>query len=113
MNVVNGEAIANLRKQKGMDQKTLAEKANVNASVLSRLERNLQSDFHASIVVQIADVLEVSVDSILNRNYSQDENPTQIDWQLVIEEMQKQPLDIQKQAAYIMKGYLQTLKDDF
>ncbi len=113
MNVVNGKAIINLRKQKGMDQKTLAEKANINASVLSRLERNLQSDFHVSVVVQIADVLEVSVDNLINRNYSESERPIQVDWQLIVEEMQKQPPRIQKQAAYIMKGYLETLKDDF
>lgn len=112
MRTVNGSAIVELRRQKGMDQKTLAEKANINASVLSRLERNLQADFHISVIVQIAEVLEVSVDSLLNREYAAGDHVIHPDWLVIIEQIQKQPPRIQKQAASIMRGYLQSL-DDF
>jgi transcriptional regulator with XRE-family HTH domain len=111
MHVVNGSAIVKLRNQKGMDQKTLAEKAGIHASVLSRLERNLQTDFHISVVVQIADVLEVTVDSLINRDYSPEQGEPHPDWQMIIQQMQNQPLKIQKQAAAIMQGYLSSLEE--
>ena len=60
-----GERLSFLRKERGLTQAQLAEKADIAREMVSRYERNAQDpDF--STVVRIAKALEVSVNSLLS-----------------------------------------------
>lgn len=55
-----GLAIADLRKQKGLTQKQLAEKAGISLSYLSKIEApNVEQDFCVPILFNIASALQV------------------------------------------------------
>lgn len=59
-----GETIANLRKQKGMTQRELAEKMNVTDKAVSKWERDLSCP-DINTISKLADVLDVSVEELL------------------------------------------------
>lgn len=111
MRRVDGNIIATLRKQRGWDQTTLAEKAQVDVSVISRLERNLQPDFKFSVVAAVADVLEISIDSLTTVPSASDVVDIASELQIAIEMLQKQPLRFQRQMAAIILAYLNTMED--
>jgi transcriptional regulator with XRE-family HTH domain len=111
VNRINGTMIVELRRSRGWDQKTLANVSGVDAGVISRLERNLQSDFKISVVLAVAKALEVSVDTLLNYVPSEDDVVTP-EWEVICAAIAKYPPRIQKQAAAIMQGYLSSLRED-
>lgn len=110
MNLVNGQAIVKLRQQKGWDQKTLAHEAGVDASVLSRLERNMQPDFKLSVLIAIAEALGVSLDSLLysTKNVEVILEP---ELRIAFEQLSQLSPRLQRQAAAIMNGYLSSLAE--
>ena len=59
-----GEMISSLRKEKGMTQSELAEKMNVTDKAVSKWERDLSCP-DINTISKLADVLEVSVDELL------------------------------------------------
>lgn len=65
MNKNIGEIISTLRKEKGMTQNDLAQKLNVTDKAVSKWERNLSCPDINSIP-KLAEVLEVSVEELLN-----------------------------------------------
>src|SRR5258708_38169293 len=67
VSIVNGDKIAELRRQRGWGQRDLAAEAQIDPSVISRLERNLQDDCMLSIVIAIAEALGVTVDELLSK----------------------------------------------
>ena len=105
--IINGEAVARLRQQRGMDQRTFAEYADVSEAVLSRIERNTQQGYNLNVVVKIADALEVSVDALLNRRPDTPTPSMTSDLKLAIEELVKKDDRIQDQAAAILRGFLE------
>ena len=104
--MLNISKIAELRKQKGWDQQTLANQAGVDPSLISRLERGLQGDFKLSVVVSIAKALEVSVDSILESKYHIKEPIFEPELTVILNQLGKKPGKIQLQVAAMLKGYL-------
>ena len=60
-----GEVISTLRKEKGMTQKELADKLNITDKAVSKWERDISLPDTATIP-KLAEVLEVSVDELMN-----------------------------------------------
>ena len=70
-----GEMIAQLRKEKGMTQKDLADQMNVTDKAVSKWERNLACP-DINSVPHLAEILGVSVDELLNvSKQEKQENP--------------------------------------
>lgn len=60
-----GKRIRDLRKEKHMSLTELAKRADVAKSYLSAIERQIQANPSIQVVTRIADVLEVSVQSLV------------------------------------------------
>ncbi|MEM9955029.1 MAG: helix-turn-helix transcriptional regulator [Chloroflexota bacterium] len=65
---IDGNKIAVLRKQKQMDQTELANQAGIAQSVVSRMERNMQVDYKLSVVIAVANALDVGIEDIVENN---------------------------------------------
>jgi len=107
--VVDGDAIRSMREARGWDQLTLAQAAGVNPSVVSRLERGLQDDLKASVLVAIARAFSVPIDSLLrsaHRQVSPDVTPELAE---IVAELARLPPAHQKQVVALLRGYLSAL----
>ena len=65
MGTINGDKILDLRTARGWEQQDLADAANVARSVISRMERSIQSDLQGSVLISVASSVCVSTDSLL------------------------------------------------
>ena len=68
-----GEAIASLRKKKGMTQNELAEKMNVTDKAVSKWERDLSCP-DINTISKLADILDVSVEELLKAKKKDNSN---------------------------------------
>lgn len=73
-----GEKIISLREQRGWTQKELANRVNINVSVMNRIESN-DRPLKDSELLTFANIFEVSADYLLGRsdkkdNYSKEKN---------------------------------------
>ena len=68
-----GEKIAFLRKEKGMTQSQLAEKMNVTDKAVSKWERNLSCP-DINTISKLADILEISVEELLQAKRKENAN---------------------------------------
>lgn len=110
MNLLDGEQIRRVREQLGWKQRQLATRADVDPSIISRLERNLQGDTTLSVVVAIARALNVRIDDLLTgREENGQRGSLHPDWQAVVAEVNSLPMQQQGQAAAILRGYLSSL----
>ena len=111
MVLLNNKKIKNLREHRGWDQYELADVAKVNASVISRLERGLQTDFKLSVIVAIAQALGVSVDELLaNSENPKTEQQFIPELEAVLADIRLHPASLQKQAAGVLRGLLSSSK---
>jgi transcriptional regulator with XRE-family HTH domain len=111
MSVVNVERMVDLRKGRGWGQRQLAKEAGIAHTVISRLEAGTQKDVRVSILIAIAETLNVTVDSLLQGGSMQGlESELIPELQSVIRQMKRQPVAVQRQAAGIIRGFLQTLE---
>jgi transcriptional regulator with XRE-family HTH domain len=109
--MVDGDKLAELRKQQGLGLRELAAKAGIDHSVISRLERNLQEDCMSSSAVSIASVLGVTVDEVLQLSQQVINRKIVPELQAINNELARYSPKIQRQAAGILRGYLLTLND--
>ena len=63
--LLNAETLRRLREARHWDKQTLAQHAGVDPSVISRLERGLQDDLRASVLIALARVFHTPVDALL------------------------------------------------
>ncbi len=108
---VDGKRVAELRQQHGWGQRDLAEAGQIDPSVVSRLERNLQDDCMLSIVVAIASALGVTVDELLMQGQHATYLGLTPELQSATNQLAHQSPAIQRQAAGILRGYLSTLEN--
>jgi transcriptional regulator with XRE-family HTH domain len=106
-NLVNGDKIAALRKIRGWEQQDLAAHAKINSSVISRMERGLQDDFKLSVIVQIAQALEVSVDQLLASSWQQTNPAFTPELENSFRILSLQSAEIQNHLAAIVLTYLE------
>jgi XRE family transcriptional regulator of biofilm formation len=88
-----GEKIKKLRESKGLSLSECAERAGVAKSYLSTIERGLRSNPSIQFIEKIADVLHVSVTSLIN-----EETPLEDMLAKANEELDQDWLDLVKEA---------------
>ncbi len=64
------DSLRRLRKARGLTQQRLAEKAGVSMIVVTKIEQGTTKDPAMSSLVKMADVLDVSVDELIDRKFS-------------------------------------------
>ena len=110
MKLIDGQRVAELRKQRGWDQYELAEVAGVTSSMISRLERNMQEDYKLSAVLGIARALGVTIDSLLADEPRPEKQGLLPELQQAVDTLRQQPAEIQNHVSRIIRGYLSTFK---
>jgi transcriptional regulator with XRE-family HTH domain len=108
--LINGARIAELRGQRGLGQRELAAAAQIDHSVISRLERNLQDDCMVSALFAIASILGVPVDDLLHHGQQAVTLNLAPELQAAINQLGQRSPVIQRQAAGILNGYISTLE---
>lgn len=67
-----GKNIAKIRKSRGYTLSELAEKSSISKSYLSNIERDLNQNPSVDVVIRLANVLRVNIETILNPIVKQD-----------------------------------------
>ena len=107
--IINAHILRISREAKGWDQRTLAQMAGVNPSVISRLERELQTDLKASVLISLAQALEISLDTLVKTSVHFPESSSIPNLGALLAEVEKLPSIYQRQIAALLYGYLMTL----
>lgn len=103
-----GTTLRLLRERHGWDQQTLAHHAGIDASVISRLERGLQTDFKVSVLITLARTLSVSLDILLDHPAASPP-PLIAELELVLPDLARLAPAQQRQVAAILRSYLSTI----
>lgn len=109
--VIDGDVIRSLRETRGWDQHTLARAADISPSVVSRIERGLQEDLRASVLVALARALEVPVDALLHSSLRQSPSAFSPELVAAIAELAHLDVNSQKQVAAVLRAYITTLPE--
>lgn len=103
-NIIDTVRLRQLRELRGWSQNALAERAGISQSIISRLERGLQTNVDAAVLVALARALTVSVDALLS-------DPP-VDHEYVVPELAsamgdlaRLPEDDQRRVAAILRAY--------
>ena len=67
-----GKKISEIRKDRGFTLSELAERSNISKSYLSNIERDLNQNPSVEVVIKLANVLQVEIDTILSPILNQD-----------------------------------------
>ena len=97
------------REAKGWNQRELARAASVDHSVVSRLERNLQSDVSVQVLLSLAKALDITVEDLLPPSARR--QPWNISTELVAIVSQVAALSPfnQHQVTLLLRGYVAAL----
>lgn len=108
--LLDTRTLRTLREAQGWDQQTLAQRAGVDPSVISRLERGLQEDLRVSVMVALARALGTSVESLL----AAPPVPLRFGAELTAALTQLDALSRaqQHQVAALLRAYVTTLPSD-
>lgn len=112
MSLLDSATIKRLREQRGWEQRDLAIAAGVNPSVISRLERDLQSDFKLSVIISISKALGVSVDVLLDPTHRSEALDYDAQLQAQLNRLQQQSRKTQVLIAGMIDGYLTALEGE-
>ncbi|GGP13999.1 helix-turn-helix domain-containing protein [Oceanobacillus neutriphilus] len=96
-----GEKIKQLRKEKRMSLSELAEKAGVAKSYLSSIERNLQSNPSIQFIEKISQVLDVSVNDLINENNTIVETELDSEWMKIVKEAMESGVSKEQFKEYL------------
>ena len=107
--IIDAQALRGLRETRGWDQQTLAERAGVDPSVVSRLERGIQLDLKASVLVGLARALGVPADSLLVGTLRSAVSPLNAELASAVALLAPLSPQQQRQVAAILRGYLAEL----
>jgi transcriptional regulator with XRE-family HTH domain len=110
--VLNVSKVRSLREQKGWEQKELAAKANVNAAVVSRLERGTQQDFKISIIASVASALNVPIDALLDEHSQYSPSEITPELQSAMAHLASHPASVQNRIAAMVEAYLFALEKE-
>jgi len=109
--VINPQVLRALREARGWDQQTLATTAAVDPSVVSRLERGLQHNLRASVLVALADALDTPVDTLLDGAHQRTKPVFEAELTAILDQLSKLSPAHQRQVAAILQGYVLTMPD--
>ena len=96
-----GKKISEIRKDRGFTLSELAEKSNVSKSYLSNIERDLNQNPTVEVVIKLANVLQVDIDTILSPITKQN-NPQLLEkeWVEFVGELKKSGLQKEQLHQY-------------
>ena len=109
--VIDPQVLRALREARHWDQQTLAATAGVDPSVVSRLERGLQQDLRASVLVALARALQSPVDALLVAEDSQHQPVFIAELTAAVQRLADLSPAHQRQLAAIVQAYLATMAD--
>ncbi|MCM1266001.1 MAG: helix-turn-helix domain-containing protein [Candidatus Gastranaerophilales bacterium] len=95
--ILLGERIKNIRKNKGITQSELAELVNRSKNHISKIETG-SANPPLSLLIEIADALEIELASLLNIKKSQTKILDKIDWNSEIDKIKDK-----KEKQFILK----------
>ena len=108
--MIAGETLRALRETRGWDQQTLALRTGIDASVVSRLERGLQTDLKASVLIKLAQALDISLDALVG--HQPGSTPAIVsELEILLPEIQRLPTIYQQHLAAIIRAYLVALPE--
>ncbi|MCM3741845.1 helix-turn-helix domain-containing protein [Oceanobacillus luteolus] len=96
-----GEKIKKLRQEKRMSISELAERAGVAKSYLSSIERNLQTNPSIQFIEKISQVLDVSVNDIINDDNSILESDLDSEWMKIVKEAMESGVSKEQFREYL------------
>jgi transcriptional regulator with XRE-family HTH domain len=106
---IDTAALRALREAHGMDQATLAARAGLDKSVISRLERGVQRDFRVSVLIRLAQVLDTSVESLLHTPYHRTRPALGTELAAVLDQVESLSPAHQQRVASLLRWYLMEL----
>jgi transcriptional regulator with XRE-family HTH domain len=109
--ILNTSKIIRMRTERGWSQVDLARAANIHPSVVSRLEREIQQDFHMSVIVAIAKALDTSFASLLGDYQIDLDNNLTDELRAVLVILKSKPVSIQRLAAGVLRGLLSVVEE--
>lgn len=109
--IIDPQVMRSLREARGWDQLTLATAADVDPSVVSRLERGLQQDLMASVLVALAHALDTPVDALLIASAQHAPPPLGAELTAAITELAALPASQQRQVAAIVRAYVSAMPE--
>jgi transcriptional regulator with XRE-family HTH domain len=109
--VIDNQVLRSLREAKGWEQQTLATTAGVDPSVISRLERGLQIDLKASVLVALAHALDIPVDSLLAAPYQQVVTDLAPELVAAIAALASLPQPQQRHVAALLRTYISAMRE--
>ncbi len=105
--VIDGAALRRLREVRGWDQSALARRAGISQSVVSRLERGLQDNLDAAVLIALARTLGIAVDALLVASTQPDQAPLVGELAVIVPELARLPEGDQRRVAAILQAYVQ------
>lgn len=109
--VIDTKVLRALREAKGWDQQTLALHAGIDPSVVSRLERGLQVDLRASVLVALAHALALPVDAILAAPYQHSDPGFGAELTVAIAALTSLSTGQQRQVAALLRAYMSVVPE--
>jgi transcriptional regulator with XRE-family HTH domain len=109
--VINPQVLRALREARGWDQQTFATTAAVDPSVVSRLERGLQHNLKASVLVALAHALETPVDTLLAGAHQRATPAFVAELTAILSRVSTLAPAHQRQLAAIVQAYLATMPE--
>lgn len=110
--LIDGGKITRLRELKGWSQQDLAEYSGVDGSVISRLERNIQSDFKVSVIYAVANALDTTIDDLLLPDVQIEVGEFIPVLEVALRSLSRQTPFAQNQIAKIIQAYISSLEDE-
>lgn len=107
--ILDAHTLRSMREARGWDQATLARAAGVDQSVISRLERGIQPDLRASVLIGLARAFQTPVDALLAIPYPYQPTTLQPELVRVVADLAKLGEVQQRQAAAILRAYISTI----
>jgi len=109
--LIDGQRLRALRHAKGWDQKTLAQQASVDPSVVSRLERGLQENITVAVLIGLAQSLDTSAEALLAPYRRPVEGELTHELGVEVAELQTLPTEQQHVVAAILRAYVSAVSD--
>lgn len=104
-----GDNIAEIRKQRGYTLSKLAELTNISKSYLSNIERNLNKNPSLQIMLKIAEVLNVKLETLLKTDEAGDTyRYIEKEWADLISELKDSGLE--KEQIHLYKPLMEFIK---
>ena len=104
-----GKKISEIRKDRGFTLSELAERSNISKSYLSNIERDLNQNPSVEVVIKLANVLQVEIDTILSPILKQDNSQIlEKEWIDFIKELKKS--GIQKEQLHHYKTLIEFIQ---